>query len=186
MAELKHVGQMKGSGEKLAIVYRTVPGDSKSAVVIQTSKIDAADHDALMKVIESNAGQSAFELHEVLGRNMTPDGQSMLLKFHQGGFMQKVPTDTVIMTPTTTDSVALDELNKIIAEQKGVSIDDLAVQPDTATTVASSQTSRNTPNQPLTDEQLASQMRSNADRFFKEASKLRKEAEALSPTKKSK
>lgn len=186
MAELKHVGQMKGSGEKLAVVYRTVPGDSKSAVVIQTSKIDAADHDALMKVIESNAGQSAFELHEVLGRNMTPDGQSMLLKFHQGGFMQKVPTDTVMMTPTTNDSVQLDELNKIIAEQKGVSIDDLAVQPDTATTVASSQTSRNTPNQPLTDEQLASQMRSNADRFFKEASKLRKEAEALSPTKKSK
>tara|TARA_S200000501_G_scaffold161298_1_gene152075 strand:- start:31 stop:591 length:561 start_codon:yes stop_codon:yes gene_type:complete len=186
MAELKHVGQMKGSGERLAVVYRTVPGDSKSAVVIQTSKIDAADHDALMKVIESNAGQSAFELHEVLGRNMTPDGQSMLIKFHQGGFMQKVPTDTVMMTPTTNDSVQLDELNKIIAEQKGVSIDDLAVQPDTATTVASSQTSRNTPNQPLTDEQLASQMRSNADRFFKEASKLRKEAEALSPTKKSK
>ena len=186
MAELKHVGQMKGSGERLAVVYRTVPGDSKSAVVIQTSKIDAADHDALMKVIESNAGQSAFELHEVLGRNMTPDGQSMLIKFHQGGFMQKVPTDTVMMTPTTNDSVQLDELNKIIAEQRGVAIDDLAVQPDQATVVAQSQTSRNTPNQPLSDEQLAGQMRSNADRFYKEAAKLRKEAEALSPAKKSK
>lgn len=186
MAELKHVGQMKGNGNKVAVVYRTVPGDSKSAVVIQTSKIAPADHDALMKVIESNAGQSAFELHEVLGRNLTPDGQSMLLKFHQGGFMQKVPTDTVMMTPTTTDSVQLDELNKIIAEQKGVSIDDLAVKPDTATTVASSQTARNTPSQPLTDEQLAGQMRSNADRFYKEAARLRKEAEALSPTKKSK
>ena len=92
MAEIKHVGQMKGNGNKVAVVYRTVPGDSKSAVVIQTSKISPADHDALMKVIESNQGQSAFELHEVLGRNMTPDGQSMLLKFHQGGFMQKVPT----------------------------------------------------------------------------------------------
>ena len=186
MAEIKHVGQMKGSGAKVAVVYRTVPGDSKSAVVIQTSKIAPEDHDALMKVIESNQGQSAFELHEVLGRNMTPDGQSMLLKFHQGGFMQKVPTDTVIMTPTTTDSVALDELNKIIAEQKGVAIDDLAVQPDQATVAAQSQTSRNTPNQPLSDEQLASQMRSNADRFYKEAAKLRKEAEALSPAKKSK
>ena len=100
--------------------------------------------------------------------------------------MQKVPTDTVIMTSTTTDSVALDELNKIIAEQKGVSIDDLAVKPDTVTPVASSQTARNTPSQPLTDEQLAGQMRSNADRFYKEAARLRKEAEALSPTKKSK
>ena len=186
MAEIKHVGKMKGNGNKVAVVYRTVPGDSKSAVVIQTSKIDAADHDALMKVIESNAGQTSFELHEVLSRNLTPDGQSMLIKFHQGGMMQKVPTDTVIMTPTTTDSVALDELNKIIAEQRGVSIDDLAVQPKTATPVASSQTARNTPSQPLSDEQLAGQMRSNADRFYKEAARLRKEAEALSPTKKSK
>ena len=100
--------------------------------------------------------------------------------------MQKVPTDTVMMTPTPTDSVQLDELNKIIAEQKGVAIDDLAVQPDQATVVAQSQTSRNTPNQPLSDEQLAGQMRSNADRFYKEAAKLRKEAEALSPAKKSK
>ena len=48
MAELKHVGQMKGSNAKVAVVYRTVPGDSKSAVVIQTSKIDPLDHDALM------------------------------------------------------------------------------------------------------------------------------------------
>ena len=132
------------------------------------------------------AGQTSFELHEVLSRNLTPDGQSMLIKFHQGGMMQKVPTDTVIMTPTTTDSVQLDELNKIIAEQRGVSIDDLAVQPKTATPVASSQTARNTPSQPLSDEQLAGQMRSNADRFYKEAARLRKEAEALSPTKKSK
>ena len=186
MAEIKHVGQMKGSNEKVAVVYRTVPGDSKSAVVIQTSKIDPLDHDALMKVIESNAGQTAFELHEVLGRNLTPDGQSMLIKFHTGGFMQKVPTDTVMMTPTPTDSVQLDELNKIIAEQRGVAIDDLAVQPDQATVVAQSQTSRNTPNQPLSDEQLAGQMRSNADRFYKEAAKLRKEAEALAPAKKSK
>ena len=70
MAEIKHVGQMKGSNEKVAVVYRTVPGDSKSAVVIQTSKIDPLDHDALMKVIESNAGQTAFELHEVLGLSL--------------------------------------------------------------------------------------------------------------------
>ena len=39
MAEIKHVGQMKGNGNKVAVVYRTVPGDSKSAVVIQTSKL---------------------------------------------------------------------------------------------------------------------------------------------------
>ena len=89
-----------------------------------------------MKVIQPESRSTAFELHEVLGRNMTPDGQSMLLKFPQGGFMQKVPTDTVIMTPTTTDSVALDELNKIIQNKEVCLIDDPGSETDTATTVA--------------------------------------------------
>ena len=31
------------------------------------------------------------------------------------------------MTPTTSDTISLDELNKTIAEQKGVSISDSAV-----------------------------------------------------------
>ena len=75
---------------------------------------------------------------------MTPDGQSMLLKFTQGGFMQKVPIDTVIMTPTTTDSVALDELNKNPSQNKECGrLMIPVVKPDTATTVAS-QTARNT------------------------------------------
>lgn len=181
MAELKHVGKMKGNGEKVVVAYRTIPGDSHSAVVISTAKLKPEDHDALMKVVEGNPGQSAFELYEVLTRSVTPDGQNMLVKFHTNGNMQKVPTDSVTMTPTTNDSIQLDDLNKIIAEQKGVSIDDLAVKPDTATTTATAQTARNT--EALSDDQLAAQMRSQADRFYKEAARLRKEAEALSPKK---
>ena len=38
MAEIKHVGQMKGSGAK-AVLFIEQFRDSKSAVVIQTSKI---------------------------------------------------------------------------------------------------------------------------------------------------
>jgi hypothetical protein len=38
----------------------------------------------------------------------------------------------------------------------------------------------------MTDDQIASKMRSDADRLYKEAARLRKEAETLSPTKKSK
>ena len=34
MAEIKHVGQMKGNGNKVAVVYRTVPGDSLSLIHI--------------------------------------------------------------------------------------------------------------------------------------------------------
>lgn len=187
MADIKHVGKLKGSGKKVVVAYRTIPGDSKSAVVIETSKIDPLDHDALIKVVESNEGQTAFELFEVLERNLTPDSQVMLNKFHTGGFMRKVPTDTVIMTPNTTATIQLDELNTIIAKQKGVSVDDLAVKSvktNTATPVASSQLSSASKEQPLTDERLAANLRSDADRLYKEAKLLREQAEELVPTKK--
>jgi len=189
MADIKHVGRLKGTNKKVVVAYRTIPGDSKSAVVIETAKLDPLDHDALIKVVESNEGQTSFELFEVLQRNMTPDSQVMLTKFHTGGFMKKVPTDTVEMTPNTTDSVQLDELNKIIAEQRGVSIEDLAVTPSNTAApvkVAQSQMSSASKEQPLTDEKLAANLRSDADRLYKEAARLRAEAEELAPTTKKK
>ena len=80
MADIKHVGRLKGTNKKVVVAYRTIPGDSKSAVVIETAKLDPLDHDALIKVVESNEGQTSFELFEVLQRNMTPDSQVMLTK----------------------------------------------------------------------------------------------------------
>ena len=189
MPDIKHVGRIKKTKAKVAVAYRTIPGDSSSALVIETTKLDAPDHDALMSVIESNIGQTSFELHEALQRSNTPDGQNMLVKFHQNGLLTKVSTDSIDMIPNTDSTISLDELNKIIAEQRGVSIDDLAVKSTaSATTVASAQAANIdvSKEQPLTDEQLASRMRSDADRLYKEAARLRKEAEDLSPTKKSK
>ena len=82
--------------------------------------------------------------------------------------------------------IQLSDLNKMIADQKGVSIDDLAVKADPAEAVTVNTTEGVKPqdSQVLTDEQIASRMRSDADRLYKEAAKLRKEAEDLSPTKK--
>lgn len=185
MPDIKHVGRIKKNREKVAVAYRTLPGDSSSALVIETARLETPDHDALMSIVESNLGQTSFELHEALQRSQTPDGQNMLLKFHQTGMLTKVATSDVEMIPNTDSSISLDELNKIIAEQKGITVDELAVKPTaTATTVASSQAANiPTGEQPLTDEQLASRMRSDADRLYKEAARLRKEAEDLSPTK---
>ena len=177
MADTKHVGRLKGSKAKVVVVYRTLPGDSKSALVIETAKLNAQDHDSLMKAVESNEGQTAFELYEVLNRTRTSSGDVMLPKFHKFANMQSVPTSEVEMTPNPTTSVALDELNKIIANQKGVSINELSVKEGVTSNVA-------TPTaKVMTDDQIASKMRSDADRLYKEAARLRKEAETLSPKK---
>jgi hypothetical protein len=48
------------------------------------------------------------------------DGHNCLESLHRNGLMKKVPTNQVLVTPTTTSSVRLDELNDILDEmQKG-------------------------------------------------------------------
>ena len=65
---LKHVGRLKNNKRKLIVAYRVVPGDTNHCVCVTTENLDAADHDTLMTLVESNAGQTAFEFAEVMAR----------------------------------------------------------------------------------------------------------------------
>lgn len=191
---LKHVGRIKTNKRKVAIAYRTIPNDPYSAIVVTTENLMAEEHDSLMKLIESDAGQSAQELALAMARSTLPDGRNMLAAFHTTGKMVKVATNSVEMTPDRTTVIGLDELNKIIADQKGVALEDLAITNANAT--AQTAATVNEVAQPvveplqaatdgvLTDDQLAAQYRSQADAMFKEAKRLREQAEELAPTKK--
>lgn len=203
---IKHVGRIATNKRRVIVAYRTIPGDPYSALVVLTEGLPADEHDALMKTVESPAGQQAFELYEVMQRSYLPDGRNMLAGFHNTGQLKKVPTKDIEMTPDTTNSINLAELNKIIAEQKGVALEDLAVQDPNATTKTetvkeeplSDPASIYTDEQAqttqtaapddgvLSDAQIAAQLRSQADAMFKEAKRLREQAEELVPTKKRK
>ena len=194
---IKHIGRMKTNKRKVAVAYRTLPGDAYNALVVSTENLTDSDHDILMQMVESPAGQNAYELAEAMARTRLSDGSVMLARFHTQGKLQKVPTSDIIMTPDTNTTIQLDELNKIIAEQKGVAVEDLALKPD-AQTVATAQAvptgdATAPSNEPVTapagdtvlsDEDLAKSYRSQADRLSKEAAQLRRQAEELVPTKK--
>ena len=189
---MKHIGRMKETGRKVAVVFRTIPGDPHSALVVQTENIKDADHDKLMTLIESNTGQTADELADAMQRTPLGDGSMMLNSFHLTGKLTKVSTSDIEMTPDTASTISLDELNKMIAEQKGVSVADLAVGGSSVETIATAETVPSgeasatveaAKEQPLSDSQLANNMRADADRLFKEATELRKQAEDLDPSK---
>ena len=73
----------------------------------------------------------------------------------------------------------------MIADQMGISIDDLAVKVHSeAVTVNTTEGVKSKTAQVLTDEQIAGRMRSDADRLYKEAPKLRKEVEDPSQVRK--
>jgi hypothetical protein len=199
---MKHVGKMKNNGARVAVAFRTIPGDPHSALVIGTNGLADAYHDSLMSLIESEGAQQANELADVLAVRKFPDGSNMLEWLHSRGSLKKVPTNLVLMTPDTKSSIQLDELNILIADQKGLTLEQLAITegeeivvepnaPATQNKWDKAREDRATAKAAKEEAEIVSsislspaEMRSRADALYKEAARLRKEADAVDPPKK--
>jgi hypothetical protein len=203
MQSLKHVGRIKATGKKVLVAFRTLPGDAYSALVVPTENMPDEMHNAIINCVESPAAQEAYEFADALDRTQFPDGSRMLPFLHANGRLVKVSTDAVEMTPTIGVSIQLSELNQIIAEQRGVAVDGLAVPMSsldkakantTVTEVARSEEVKPPLSEEATPvvapagspEDQAKFYRSQADKLAKEAAAMRRMAEELVPTKKAK
>ena len=197
MKSLIHIGRIQNTGAKVLVVFRTLPGESNMALVLPVAQLPDQYHDSIMTLVETDQAQDAFEFGEIMHIRPFPDGRPMLRAMQADSRLIKVPTDSVMMTPTTNDTVLLANLNTLIAEQKNCTIDDLctfvsgaptgvkevkeatpAVDSDIPAPVRAQATSDTA----LTDKDLAKSYRSQADAMYKEAARLRKEAEDLDPT----
>lgn len=204
---MKHVGKMKNNSARVAVAYRTLPGDPHSALVVGTNGLPDSHHDSLMTLIESDMGQQANELADILATRRFPDGTVMLAYLHSNGHLKKVATKMVLMTPNPATQLPLDELNELIAKDKGVTLAELSVreegQPVKQPTVPPAESDQNkklveeAPYHPgyegavietpkIETPVTASDLRSMADKLFKEAQALRRKAEELDPAEKKK
>lgn len=198
---LKHVGRLVKNQRRVVVAYRVVPGEPDQSIIVDTSSLMAEEHDALIKAVEDNAGQEADEFATVMARSRLPDGANMLARFHTTGKMKKVASDTIEMTPNSNTVINLSELNQTIAQQKGVTVADLALadaqgnrpqvitESNDAPTLSAEQVAAGVSasnDGVITDEMLAAQYRSQADTLYKEAKALRAQAEDLVPTIKKK
>jgi hypothetical protein len=193
MKTLKHIGKMKNTGEKVLVVFRTLPGESNMALVLPTATLPDIYHDAIIQLVESDQAQDTNEFGEIMFIRRFPDGRAMLSAMQQDNRLRKVATDTVIMTPTLSNSIVLDQLNVVIAEQRNMSVGDLSslVIGSTAKTkeaankdVAEKSIELPASTESLTEKDLARQYRSQADAMYKEAAKLRKQADEIDPPQK--
>lgn len=205
MKTLKHIGKMKNTGAKVLVVFRTLPGESNQSLVIAVSQLPDSYHDAIMAVVESDQAQDVYEFGEILFIRSFPDGRPMLTALQQDNRLQKVPTDLVIMTPSPVDQVPLDQLNLLIAEQKNCTVDDLYtfvkgapkkntnsvtvetiaeakdLAPMVDTDVPAPLRAQASNTEALSDKDIAKSYRSQADAMYKEAARLRREADQLDP-----
>lgn len=183
---MKHIGKMKNNSARLAIVYRTIPGEPQSALVVGTQGLGDSYHDTLMSILESEAGQQANELADILAVRKFPDGTVMLGFLHVNGHLKKVPTNMVIMTPDSQTQIPLDELNQLIAGQKGITVDELAVDDGTPKAPKNTKKVEVIAEATTTSSTLdltPAEMRSRADALYKEAARLRKDADVMDPPK---
>lgn len=203
---IKHIG--KHNNKKIVLLYRQVPGEEHMCLVTYSEVLPSVVHDDIMKVLESDPGQQAKELNEVLFRTIGTSGNNLLETLHRGGWIKKVPTNQVIITPNTSSSVRLDELNKILNEMgKGEdAVKKLAeldqnrgmVLPGEAKSQKKKAEVKTTSSDilgeaassdaALTDAAIAADLRSQAERMtaqaktlMEEAARLQKEAEAIVP-----
>jgi prefoldin subunit 5 len=201
---IKHVG--KHNQRKIAIVYKYIPEEEHMALIVYTDSLPQMIHDEAMKCLESAVGQNAKELADALFRTIMADGQNCLTAMHRGGWLKKVPTNQVVVTPTSQSTIRLDELNKMLkemeageeAKQRMADIDSnrgvkgvLSEGREVGEPVKTSVSGVNTSNEALSDADLAKQrldqavrMETEAKSLLAEAKRLKEEAKTLTPAKK--
>jgi len=129
----KHIGQLADESKaNVVILYRTVPGEPNNCLVVGTKFLPDIYHNSLMKAVESDGGQEADELADFLGRQTFPDGTNILAMLHNDNYIKKFKTNEIVVTygNTADGRILLNKLNEMIAKERGVSVKDLARDPD--------------------------------------------------------
>lgn len=183
---LKHVGQLINTQRRVVVVFREIPDEPNSALVIDTDALVDWMHQDIMNAVESPGAQAAANFYEYANRAMFTDGSNMLQALHKRRLLQKVATSNVMMTPDRTNKIRLDELNNIIREQTGNAP---AVKPDdTQMAMANKQVNESAPvaAQPaqdgvISDTDIARGMLAQAEQFEAEAKTLREQALEMAP-----
>lgn len=200
----KHVGKHKD--RKIVLLFRQVPGEDHMCLVAYSDLLPRLVHDEIMKVLESPMGQQATNLADALFRHIMADGRNCLEALHRENFIKKVPTNQILITPNTTSSVRLDELNSILDEmakgedavkrlaeldaskgmtgKRTVTDREVGVPPSSRT----AELPQPAPTSVLSDQDLAQQrlqqaaaMKANAEQLLKESLRLLEEAAQLDP-----
>jgi len=189
MSFLRHVGKI--GDRKVAVIFREIPGETHMCLVAYTETLNQHIHDPMMRCIESDVGQNSENLADALNRSYTQDGKIILQVLHAEGMLKKVQTSQVIMTPTPTTKIKLEELNKILDEmQQGEAAVKRLAELDASrglqnpADVARRMRGESTIPEPtvsgvLGDAQLANNLRSQAEKMYRDAKMLMAEAERL-------
>lgn len=110
----KHSGSLKNTGVRVAVVFRKLPNDEKTCLIVETERLPDSYHDYVIQTLNSREASETNEFYEVLNRRTFPDGTNCLTSLHQRGFLRREPVDNVTMMPLPGHAVPLALINATI------------------------------------------------------------------------
>jgi hypothetical protein len=110
----KHAGQLSNTGVRVAVVFRKLPNDESSCLIVETERLPDSYHDYVIQCMNSKEAFETNEFYEVLNRRTFPDGLNCLTALHQRGFLRKEPVTNVVMIPLPGKTVPLALINATI------------------------------------------------------------------------
>ena len=185
---IKHVGQIMSTQEKCIVIFREIPKEPENCLVVQTADLTEEDHNDLINEVESITAQQLNDLANHLHTRFFRDGSNMLQKLDADKKLIKIPCSKIMMTPTPTDNISLNELNEHLRtiadplkEQQTESkqVDTIVAGDDIKPSSVSE-----TDDGILDDLTLAKGFLSQADTMEAEAKNLREQAYDLVPKRK--
>jgi hypothetical protein len=173
MKFLRHVGTLRDTGHRVIVVFRKLPDEPQSCLVVETDSLPDRFHQNLMDAVESLTAQETLEFFEYANRQFFYDGSNMLSTLHNKGFLRKIPTERVIMRPRIDVEINLSELNRSL-DQLSSGVDPATIQPGDGPVA-------NHDDGVIDDATLAQNLRKQAELFEKQATELRAQADSIDP-----
>lgn len=191
MNNVKHVGKLANTQKKVVVVFRELPDDPKSCLVVDTDALPDWMHDDVINAVETPGAQASPNFYEYAERSVMADGTNMLQTLHKTNRLMKQPTDNVLMTPNSEVAVGLTEINNIVREEtKGAPVvapptdeTPMAGKEVTADQAAPAPVAETAPadGEALDDTQMAKNLLAQAKSFETEAKNLKAQAYDLAP-----
>jgi len=112
----KHLGIVKNTGVRIAVVFREMPDDPENCLVAEIDRMPDKYHDAMYEIINSSAAQKVNDLYTILHKRNFPDGNNALTGLHSNNLMRKVPVDDVEMVVRPNTNIPLRMINDQLRE----------------------------------------------------------------------
>ena len=110
----KHAGMLKNTGVRVAVVFRKLPTDEKTCLIVETERLPDSYHDYVIQTLNTREASETNDFYEVLNRRTFPDGTNCLTSLHQRGFLRREPVTNVTMMPLPGHAVPLELINATI------------------------------------------------------------------------